>query len=152
MKGSRFAIAVVAAFLLLGVGTALASSSAPAARAATLASAPSGLGRILVDSRGRTLYLFEKDRRGMSACSGLCATYWPPLLANGKAIAGKGVKKSLLGSIRRSDGRRQVTYAGHALYRFFGDTRRGQTNGEGLTDFGASWDALSPAGKKIERD
>jgi predicted lipoprotein with Yx(FWY)xxD motif len=110
------------------------------------------LGRILVDSRGHTLYLFEKDRRGMSACSGLCTTYWPPLLTNGKSIAGKGVKRSLLGSIRRADGTRQVSYAGHPLYHFFGDTKRGQTNGEGLTDFGASWDALSPAGKKIERD
>ena len=151
MKASRFGVAIVIALLLVGVGTALAARG-PAARPTKVASASSGLGRILVDSRGHTLYLFEKDRRGMSACAGLCTTYWPPLLANGKSIAGKGAKRSLLGSIRRAEGTRQVTYAGHPLYLFFGDTKRGQTNGEGLTDFGASWDALSPAGKKIERD
>ena len=151
MNASRFGIAIVMALLLVGVGTAIAASGS-AAPAATVATAPSGLGRILVDGRGRTLYLFEKDRRGRSACSGLCATYWPPLVANGKWLAIKGVKQSLLASIRRADGSRQVTYAGHPLYLFSGDTKRGQTNGEGLTDFGAGWYAVSPAGKKIDRD
>ena len=113
---------------------------------------PERVGRILVDGRGRTLYLFEKDRRGMSACSGLCTTYWPPLLTNGKSLASKGAKRSLLASIRRADGSRQVTYAGHPLYFFSGDSKRGQTNGEGLTDFGALWDAVSPAGKGIDRN
>jgi predicted lipoprotein with Yx(FWY)xxD motif len=151
MNASRFGIAIVMALLLVGVGTAIAASGS-AAPAATVATAPSGLGRILVDGRGRTLYLFAKDRRGSSACSGLCATYWPPLVANGKWLALKGVKQSLLASIRRADGSRQVTYAGHPLYLFSGDTKRGQTNGEGLTDFGAGWYAVSPAGKKIDRD
>jgi predicted lipoprotein with Yx(FWY)xxD motif len=105
---------------------------------------------VAVDSHGRTLYLFEKDKRGRSACSGLCATYWPPLLTRGKPLAMGGVKRSLLGTIRRSDGQRQVTLAGHPLYRFSGDGKRGQTNGEGLTDFGGGWDALTPSGKKIE--
>jgi predicted lipoprotein with Yx(FWY)xxD motif len=151
MNASRFGIAIVMALLLVGVGTALAASgSAP--RAATVATAPSGLGRILVDGRGRTLYLFEKDRRGMSACSGLCTAYWPPLLTNGKSLASKGAKRSLLASIRRADGSRQVTYAGHPLYFFSGDTKGGQTNGEGLTDFGAPWDVVSPAGKGIDRN
>ena len=151
MKASRFGIAIIMALLLVGAGTALAAggSAAPAAKVAT---ATGGLGRVLVDGRGHTLYLFEKDKRGSSACAGLCTTYWPPLLTNGKSVAGKGAKRSLLGSIRRSDGRRQVTYAGHPLYFFSGDTRRGQTNGEGLTDFGAGWYVISPAGKKIDRD
>ena len=83
------------------------------------------------------------------ACSGVCTTYWPPLLANSKPTASDGAKPALLGSIRRSDGSRQVTYAGHPLYRFSGDSKRGQTNGEGLQDFGAGWYAISPAGKKI---
>jgi len=151
MKALRFGVATVIALLLVGVGTALASTSGPAARTTQVATGPSGLGRILVDSRGRTLYLFEKDRRGMSACSGLCTAYWPPLLTHGKSITGKGAKGSLLGSIRRADGSRQVTYAGHPLYFFSGDTSRGQINGEGLTDFGAAWWALSPAGKKIDK-
>jgi predicted lipoprotein with Yx(FWY)xxD motif len=111
---------------------------------------PTPLGRIAVDSHGRTLYLFEKDKRGHSACSGLCTTYWPPLITHGKPVAMAGVKASLLGTIRRSDGRRQVTLAGHPLYRFSGDSRPGQTSGEGLTDFGGGWDVLSPSGTKIE--
>jgi predicted lipoprotein with Yx(FWY)xxD motif len=141
---------VVAALSLLVVGTALGDASAT--RAAKVATGPSGLGRIVVDGGGRTLYLFEKDRRGQSGCSGLCVAYWPPLLTKGKSMAIKGAKQSLLGSIRRTDGTRQVTYAGHPLYLFSGDTRRGQTNGEGLTDFGAGWYALTPSGKKIDRD
>ncbi len=118
----------------------------------TVKTGNSSLGRIIVDARGRTLYLFEKDSRRRSACSGACATYWPPLLTKTKPIAGRGTKQSLLGVIRRSDGTRQVTYAGHPLYRFVQDTKPGQTNGEGSQAFGAGWDALSPAGKKIEKD
>jgi len=151
MKASWLGVALAAALLLVGVSTALAAS-APAARPATVATAPSGLGRIVVDVRGRTLYLFEKDAHGRSACSGTCAVYWPPLLTNGKLSAIQGAKRSLLGTTRRADGTRQVTYAGHPLYLFSGDTSRGQTNGEGLTDFGAGWYALTPAGSKIDRD
>jgi len=142
--------AAVAALSLVVVGAALGGDSAT--RAAKVATASSGLGRIVVDGRGRTLYLFEKDRRGQSACSGLCVAYWPPLLTTGKSMAIKGAKQTLLGSIRRSDGTRQVTYSGHPLYFFSGDSKRGQTNGEGLTDFGAGWDVLSPSGKKIDRN
>lgn len=153
MKGLKtvvFGVTVLAVMAFAAVSTGLAMGS-PAARSAMVASGSSGLGRIIVDSRGRTLYLFEKDKRGASACSGLCVVYWPPLLTKGKPIAIKGVKSSLLGSIRRADGTRQVTYAGHPLYFFSGDTKRGQTNGEGLTDFGAGWYALLPSGKKIDR-
>jgi predicted lipoprotein with Yx(FWY)xxD motif len=131
-----------------GVGAAVAAGNSNAAKVAT---ARSGLGRIIVDGRGRTLYLFEKEKRGRSMCSGACAGEWPPLITHGRPIATGGAKQSLLGMIRRADGRKQVTYAGHAVYGFIGDLRRGQTNGEGSHDFGAGWDALSPAGKKIER-
>lgn len=133
------------------VGVAIAAGK-PTARSATVTTARTGLGRIIVDGRGRSLYLFEKDTRGRSACSGVCASYWPPLLTSSKPIAIKGAKPSLLGSIRRADGKRQVTYAGHPLYFFSGDTKRGQTNGEGLKDFGAGWYVLTSSGKKIDRD
>lgn len=148
MKAAVIAV-VVAALSLAVAATALGGS---AAREAKVATGTSSLGRIVVDGRGHTLYLFEKDRRGRSTCSGACAAYWPPLLTRGKPIAIKGAKSSLLGSIRRSGGARQVTYAGHPLYLFSGDTRRGQTSGEGLADFGAGWYALTPSGKKIDRD
>jgi predicted lipoprotein with Yx(FWY)xxD motif len=148
MKNALIVTVVAAAVL----ATAAAAAAKPAARSATVTTARTGLGRIIVDARGRSLYLFEKDRHGRSACSGVCAAYWPPLLTNGGPIAVKGAKPSLLGSIRRADGSRQVSYAGHPLYFFSGDTGRGQTNGEGLKDFGAGWYVLTPSGKKIDRD
>ena len=107
------------------------------------------LGKILVDSKGRTLYLFTKDSKKKSACSGMCATFWPPLRAHGKPAAGRGVRASLIETIKRSDGTSQVTYHGHPLYRFAKDTKRGQVGGEGLTAFGGGWFAVSPAGNRV---
>lgn len=141
--------AFVALVSLAGLSGALAATDSQTGTRVSTAS--SSLGKIMVDGRGRTLYLFEKDKRGHSACSGACAMYWPPVITHGTPNAGRGVKTSLLGTIRRANGARQVTYAGHPLYRYLLDTKSGQTNGEGLQDFGGGWDALSPAGKKIER-
>jgi predicted lipoprotein with Yx(FWY)xxD motif len=149
--------------LLLVVLTALAaavavsagvSSAAPPsnARPATVGVATTPLGRILVDGAGHTLYLFEKDKRGRSLCSGACVDYWPPLLTTRKPAARPGAKASLLGITRRSDGRTQVTYAGHPVYRFVQDTKPGQTNGQNLRLSGAEWYVLSPAGRKIEKE
>jgi predicted lipoprotein with Yx(FWY)xxD motif len=129
-----------------------AMASARATGATRVGVASSRFGRIVVDRKGRTLYLFEKDKNRRSACYGPCVTYWPPLLAHGKPVARPGLKQSLLGTTRRATGSQQVTYAGHPLYRFALDTKPGQTKGEGLNDFGAGWDVLSPAGKKIESD
>jgi predicted lipoprotein with Yx(FWY)xxD motif len=151
MKVLGFVIAALVALSIASVGSAVAGGSSTP-RAAKVGTARTGLGQIIVDSRGRTLYLFEKDPRGHSACSGICATYWPPLLTSGKPTAVAGAKRSQLGTIRRADGKRQVTFAGHPLYFFSGDTGRGQTNGEGLRDFGAGWYVLSSSGKKIEND
>ena len=105
---------------------------------------------MVVDSRGRTLYLFEKDKGRSSTCYGACASYWPPLTTAGKPRAGQGVHAALLGTTKRKDGRVEVTYAGHPLYYFAGDMKRGDLKGEGLNQFGAGWDVVSPTGKKIE--
>lgn len=105
------------------------------------------LGTVLVDARGRTLYLFEKDRNGVSMCGSACTAYWPPLTSHGTPHAGRGVRASLL----KLTAARQVSYAGHLLYTFVGDKRPGQTTGEGLTNFGAGWYVLSANGTKIER-
>ena len=148
MKRSLLITAALAAAVSVAVGSALAATSST--RAATVATRSTALGRILVDGRGHTLYLFEKDRRGHSACSGLCASYWPPLLTHGKPKAAGAAKLSLLGSIRRGNGTTQVTYAGHPLYLFAQDTRAGQTHGQGMDAFGAEWYVLSSTGKKIE--
>lgn len=150
MKGLVLSIGAVAAALFLtfalGVASAMSSSGMGGAKVGV---ASSKLGRILVDGRGRTLYLFAKDKNGKSACSGLCAGYWPALATKGKPQAINGARKALLGTTRRSNGRLQVTYRGHPLYRFSGDSGAGQTSGEGLTDFGGGWWAVSPAGAKI---
>src|SRR4051794_15382787 len=128
-----------------------AASQAAAAKGPVVSTATTSIGRVLVDARGHTLYLFGKDRHGKSACSGACAAAWPPLIATAKPRAGGGAKASRLGTTRRADGRLQVTYNHHPVYTFVKDTKKGQTNGEGLTAFGGTWDALSAAGAKVEK-
>ena len=149
MKGLVLTIGAVAAALSLTFALSVASASSRSASGTKVAVASSNLGRILVDSRGRTLYLFAKDRNGKSACSGACAVYWPPLIASGKLHAVAGARASLLGTTRRADGRRQVTYRHHPLYRYAGDAQKGQTSGQGLDASGGKWWVLSPAGNKI---
>jgi predicted lipoprotein with Yx(FWY)xxD motif len=151
MKRSLPLLALAAASLAPAAVATAPALSAPNASAAPakVAVARSALGGILVDGRGRTLYLFEKDRRGRSTCGSGCTTYWPPLSTHGKPAAGHGVKASLLGVTHRADGTTQVTYGGHPLYRFVQDTRPGQTTGQDSQAFGAGWYVLSAAGKKI---
>jgi predicted lipoprotein with Yx(FWY)xxD motif len=115
--------------------------------AVTVKTASSPLGTILVDQDGKTLYLFEADTMNESNCSGGCLALWPAVMANGKATPGSGVSAGMIGT---ATGSSQVTYAGHPLYWFSGDTAAGDTNGEGLTDFGGAWYAVSPAGKAVE--
>jgi predicted lipoprotein with Yx(FWY)xxD motif len=142
------ALATLAAAILLLHAPA---SHADPASSTVVSTAKTSLGRILVNSRGHTLYLFGKDRNGKSACSGQCATFWPPLIASGKPRVAGGAKASLIGAIKRADGRRQVTYNHHPLYTFVKDTKQGQTHGEGLSAFGAKWYAVSPAGARVVR-
>jgi predicted lipoprotein with Yx(FWY)xxD motif len=122
------------------------------ARVTKVGTANSSLGGIVVDSKGRSLYLFENDNIRHSTCYGQCATYWPPLLSHGKPLARAGLRQSLLGTTQRANGSDQVTYAGHPLYRFLPNRTAGETRGVGSHPFGAGWDVLSPAGNKIESD
>jgi predicted lipoprotein with Yx(FWY)xxD motif len=107
------------------------------------------LGQVLVDSRGHTLYEFLKDSGTTSACSGSCAQAWPPLRVKGKPTVGSGAQASLVGTMTRSDGSRQVTYNGHPLYLYSGDQNAGDTSGQGSTAFGAGWYALSSSGDQV---
>ncbi|SEO24863.1 COG4315 family predicted lipoprotein [Actinacidiphila rubida] len=127
------------------------ANASPTAQA-TVATHNAGgkLGTILVDAKGRTLYLFEADKTDMSTCNGACAAAWPPLLSKGQPMAGSGVKSNLLGTSKRSDGTTQVTYNKHPLYFFSGDTKPGQTNGQDLNQFGALWYVVNAAGNKVE--
>ena len=142
---------VVVVAMTTATAVALGASHTTVGAGAKVAVANSTLGRILVDGRGRTLYLFGKDKQGKSACSGKCAAFWPPVITSGKPLATAGAKASLLGTTKRADGRLQVTYNHHPLYTFVKDTRRGQTNGEELDVFGAEWYAVSAAGAKVEK-
>jgi predicted lipoprotein with Yx(FWY)xxD motif len=115
----------------------------------TVKTTSSNVGTVLVDGNGRTLYLFQKDQPNQSACSGACASAWPADPSSGTPKAGSGVKASLLGTIKRSDGITQVTYNKHPLYRYSGDTQAGQQNGQGLNAFGALWYVVAPAGTAV---
>jgi predicted lipoprotein with Yx(FWY)xxD motif len=136
---------------VLGVTGFLAASSVAAnARArSTVSLGKTKLGMVLLNSRGHTLYMFAKDRNGKSTCSGSCARFWPPLLSSGKPTSGAGVKPSLLGTTRRGDGRRQVTYSRHPLYTYALDKQARQTSGEGNFAFGARWWAVSARGTRV---
>jgi predicted lipoprotein with Yx(FWY)xxD motif len=129
-----------------GGGGATAATKTSSGASATVGVANSSLGSILVNSTGRTLYLFKADVGAKSACSGACATAWPPLITSGKPTAGAGLAASKLETITRSDGKQQVTYNGHPLYLFIKDGKPGQTTGQGITAFGAAWFALAPSG------
>ena len=142
-------LAPVAAVLVVAVSAATASPEVTSSRTATVKLANTSLGKVLVDSKRRTLYLFKKDSRNKSACFGACADNWPPLRVSGEPKAGRGVRKGLLGTIKRSGGKRQVTYNGHPLYRFVGDQTAGDMNGQRLNAFGARWYVVSPSGKAI---
>jgi len=146
----RFALGL-ALGAIAGIAVLVVAAHGGTTKRAPVMLAKTALGTILVDARGRTLYAFDKDRKGTSACETACATYWPPLIARMTPHGDNGVHQSLLGVIRRRDGRRQVTYAGHPLYTFVGDKAPGQMNGQRLTDFGAEWYVVAASGHTVER-
>ena len=131
-------------------GTTAPTAAASAAKKIELEK--TNLGKVLADGHGRTVYMFEKDKRGSkkSTCFGQCAAAWPPVTTTGKPEAGRGVSASKLGTIRRGNGVRQVTYNRWPLYRFQGDPSR-QTNGEGIDAFGAEWYSSPPPGRRSKR-
>jgi predicted lipoprotein with Yx(FWY)xxD motif len=146
--GSTAASELSAAKEEAAVTTSAASSSAEATPI-SLGSA-AGVGKILVDSEGMTLYYFQKDQKGSgkSKCEGACAEAWTPLTTKGEPEAMSGVKSAMLGTITRSDGTTQVTYAGWPLYTFVEDKKPGEDNGTDSKAFGASWYPLHSNGKK----
>lgn len=109
----------------------------------------SGLGTVLVNSEGLTVYMFGKDKGTASSCYGACAQGWPPVIAASKPSADEGAMSSQLGTTKRKDGSIQVTYAGHPLYTYAGDTTPGEANGNESTAFGGKWSALDEAGKAV---
>src|SRR3954470_15294912 len=116
---SRFLLVLVVA----ATGLALASPGHAASN--SISTRHGKLGTFLVDSQGRTLYLFQKDKTSKSTCSGACAAAWPPVIATGKATASDGARKAMLGTSKRGYGKTQLTYNGHPLYRFAEDKKPG---------------------------
>jgi predicted lipoprotein with Yx(FWY)xxD motif len=149
---TRAAIVPIATVALLGYGSAAGASTAPQkaakAKPATVRIAKTKLGNVLVNSKGRTLYMFQAEQGTTSACNDACAVQWPPL-TNASPKAGKGAKASLLTTATRADGSTQVVYNGHPLYTFMVDKKAGDTNGQGVNAFGGVWFALTPAGNQV---
>jgi predicted lipoprotein with Yx(FWY)xxD motif len=142
----RLAVALVAAF---AVYLAVGAVAGQAAGAATVKTRKVKLGTVLTDSKGRTLYLFLKDKTSKSTCNDDCTVNWPPLLTTGTPKASGGAKSSLLGTTKRADGKTQVTYNHHPVYYFINDKKAGDTKGQAINAFGAKWYVLGSSGKKI---
>lgn len=116
----------------------------------TLISAHSRYGTVLFDGKGRVLYGFTHDLRGKrSRCYGACAAAWPVYYKGATLRAGKGVRQKLIGTVRRKDGRLQVTYNGRPLYRYVGDTSPGAISCQNVSEFGGLWLVVSPTGRLV---
>lgn len=122
----------------------------PAAAALAVKVTMSGLGSILTDGQGRTLYLFSRDSDGAASCSGGCTSVWPPVTSSTAVQAGSGASASLLGTTS-GGGQMQITYNGHPLYYYVGDIKPGDSNGEQLNQFGGLWYAVSPSGMQVSQ-
>jgi predicted lipoprotein with Yx(FWY)xxD motif len=138
---------LILAGLAIAPGGVAIPPAAHAAAAPTLRVAGSRYGPILVERGGRTLYLFTRETGRASRCSGACARAWPPALVHGRLRAGHGIRRSLMGTIGRRDGGRQLTYAGHPLYRYAPETRAGQILCQNVTEFGGVWLVVNPDGR-----
>jgi len=155
MKSKLFAIATVLLAAACGGSSpstsAASPSPSPAATGEKIAVATNAkLGQILVDEKGMTVYLFVADTTKESTCYTSCAAIWPPVLTDGAPQAGTGVQASLLGTTTRTDGKVEVTYAGHPLYYFIKDKAPGDVTGQAINGFGALWWVVYPSGAAIE--
>ena len=151
---TRLTLLILVAVAVLAIALSPTANAHPSAGDSaqarpTVTVRPSAFGRILFDARGFALYGFTKDSRGRSKCSGACAAAWPPYILRGSLHAPAGVQRSRLGTIRRADGRRQVTFAGRPLYYYVGDTRAGQVSCQNVFEFGGLWLVVRPSGKLV---
>jgi predicted lipoprotein with Yx(FWY)xxD motif len=153
----RLAALAIASALVLAAcgssgssGTSTSTASSSPRPASIVATKTTSLGTFLVDAKGRALYLWDADHGSKSTCSGACAQAWPPLTTTTTPKASGAAKASLLGTTTRADGSREVTYAGHPLYYYEGDSMPGQTTGQGSDSFGSPWWVVSSGGRAIQ--
>ena len=160
VAGGAVAVGVLAAACASGGGSASSSattpgnagSGSPAAGSSShlvIKTAAASGATFLTDGSGRAVYLWVKDSGGMSACTGACAAAWPAVTSTGAPTVSGAAKASDLGTITRTDGTKQVTYDGHPLYYFVGDSGPGTATGQGSNNFGAKWWLVSPAGSDV---
>jgi predicted lipoprotein with Yx(FWY)xxD motif len=153
-------LAVLSALVIAGCGSSGSSTESSSAGEASGSSSSgggmaltsaivSGLGTVLVDSEGLTVYEFAKDKGTTSSCYGACEKGWPPVTSEGMPTAGEGAMSSQLGTTKRKDGTLQVTYAGHPLYTFVEDESPGEANGNESEAFGGKWSALDESGAAV---
>src|SRR6201982_2098791 len=145
MRKAFFGVALAALALLAVPSAAMPRESV----VPTLTAKSSSFGRVLFDGRGHVLYAFTRDKNGRSACYGACAKAWPVYYAKGTLRAGSGIKRSLIGTTKRRDGRRQVTYAGRPLYYYVRDTKTGQIGCQNVVEFGGTWLIVRSSGKLV---
>jgi predicted lipoprotein with Yx(FWY)xxD motif len=145
MRRTLLGMTVIGLALLALAPAAMSRESA----APTLTVKSSSFGRVLFDGRGFVLYAFTRDKDGRSACYGACAKAWPVYYAKTTLRAGTGIKRSLLGTTKRRDGRRQITFAGRPLYYYVGDTKAGQIRCQNVVEFGGTWLIVRPSGKLV---
>ena len=150
----RRPISIAMITALAGLAPAVIAPLSAGARSTstTIQIRSTALGKALVNGSGFTVYVFTRDGRNRDTCAGIagCAGVWPVVKATGAPTAGVGVKRSLLGTIKLAHGVRQVTYAGHALYTYSGDSSRGSASYVGARQFGGSWYAITAAGKLLK--
>jgi predicted lipoprotein with Yx(FWY)xxD motif len=141
----RTVLTLAALAVLAFAAVAVARSS----HGATVKVRSTDIGKIVVNRRGFTMYVFSRDRRGHEACVNIagCTTIWPPLTTKSRPVAGKGIKRALLGTIKLPNGQKQVTYAGWPLYGYITDTQPGETSYVGVNQSGGRWYAITPSGK-----
>jgi predicted lipoprotein with Yx(FWY)xxD motif len=145
MRRTLLAMTAIALALLALAPAAMSRESV----APTLTVRSSSFGRVLFDGRGFVLYAFTRDKNRRSACYGACAKAWPVYYVKGTLQAGTGIKRSLIGTTKRRDGRRQITYAGRPLYYYVGDTKAGQIRCQNVVEFGGTWLVVRPTGKLV---
>jgi predicted lipoprotein with Yx(FWY)xxD motif len=143
---SLLALTVVAAVLVAG---GLFARSAPASTKASVTVGKSNYGPIVFDGRGFALYAFTRDPRSRATCYGACAGAWPPFIVKARPSAGTGTKSSLVGTVRRRDGKLQATYGGRPLYYYVGDTKPGIVLCQNVNEFGGLWLVVRGGGSLV---
>jgi len=147
LEGMRRLSSVIAPIAVLAV------FAAPAGASSVGLAKVGKLGNVLVNNKGVTVYLFEKDKHGKSSCYGACANAWSPVLTTGKPKAKDGARSSLLGTTKRRDGKLQITYHGHPIYTYEDDHgKAGTAKGQDVKEFGAEWYVLNKSGNVVHGD